>query len=764
MPGESEWAKLGWASERGSDSETGWSPPGYVKHEPDGSKGGWYLIGSKLAGVGGAVSVQRNNSFSFIGGAEFRQFSVWLFTTGTGTANGYQLTAKNSATTDKFIFRLSKYVAGAQTVLSESGEVTMGADGSMALVAIAGKLSVWVKETAASPWAMIGAEVSDVTFFEGFSGVDGNGSNAKLANFSVGLMTEGSTPEPPKLTVVRADPQSGRLSFYLRRPDGTETRVAGDEVHAENVAQNFTFGTTDPGGFGPFSLGLTRDPRIDYGDFDIYDEFIARGPGGEIASEGYDMEVPKSGDSQVGVSGAGWSAYLKDNPIFQEIYVDRDYNRWQPMSTSRRISVFNSGYVPYDFQTVNEAVSGLPSLQGGFEGNWPASWGQLVEAWYDCGPSARCGGASSLAGSVLFRHALQTPASGSPSAFRLYVGSVENPEGSGAFLEGDYIPVAAEAGHKPPASKRYVFFQFYAPLGTAAGTAGVRWELQLTGLVIFGNSEIPLQGNLRVDGGPLGSDVVADIVKRAAPLLNFTVGTEGSIQPSDFAIPHLIYPEPVTPEEAILQASKYDVPSWGVYENREFFWRPPSQGRLWKARQGDPGCDLKPAGKQGEDAYTGVLVQFTDPTGKQFMIGPPGTPGCDFTDASLRDTSETNPLNERGRVRLGKLVVSAITTLTGAIQLGARWLQEELTIVDRGTAVLTGFVQDAYGNYEPVWKVRAGDRIRFDDADRRERRIIETSYDHEQRTNSLTLDSTPHRLDALMEKMQVELVAVGAGS
>lgn len=757
IPAEGEWAKLAWAASRGSDSEAGWAPPGYVKHEPDGSNGGWYLAASKITGGNGATVLSRSGTFGFIGGAEFRQFSTWLFTTGAGTANGYQLTAKQSATENKFLFRLAKYVAGAQTVLGESAEITMAADGSFAIVALGGKLSAWVKETAASAWVMVLGEFSDATFTEGFSGIDGNGSNPRVVNFSTGLMVEATAPDPPKLTVGRGDYLSGRLAFYLRRPDGFETRVAGDEVDAENVAQNFTFGTTDPGGYGSFSLNLTRDPRVEYGDFDIYDEMIARGPGGEIACQGYNMEIPKSGEQQASVVGTGWQAYLKDNPTFQEIYVDRDCNRFTPMSTQRRVAVYGAAYVPYDFQTVNDAVGGMPCLEGGFEGNWPASWGQLAEAWYDFGPSAR-------SGSVLFVQQLIGASGGAAGAFRLYWIGADDNAGGGGLSAGDYIPSGAENGYAPAAPKRYLFVQFYAPVGTAAGTAGVKWAIRLSGIVVFGNHGLPIAGNARTNGGPVASDVVANIVQRAAPLLNFTTGPEGSIQPSVFPIPHLIYPEPVTPEDAILQASKYDVPSWGVYDDRQFFWRPPGSGRLWIARQGDAGCELKPAGKQGEDVYTGVLVQFTDPTGKQFMIGPPGTSGCDYTDASLQDLSETNPLNERGRPRLGKLVVSAITTLAGALQLGARWLQEELAVADRGTAIVTEFVQDSSGNYEPVWKVRAGDRIRFDDADGRERRIIETNYSHEERTNSLTLDSTPHRLEALMEKMQVELVAVGAGS
>jgi hypothetical protein len=552
-------------------------------------------------------------------------------------------------------------------------------------------------------------------------------------------------------------PDSGRLAFYLRRPDGTEKRLAGDEVEAENVAQKFTFGTIIPGGHGSASLGLTRDPRIDYGDFDVFDEFLARGPGNESAFEGYDIEIPKSGDNEVQLVAAGWGAYLKDNPTFQEIYFDKDLNRFTNVPAARKVLMLGVNAIPNDGSVSLDPTTGLPCLDLSIEGNWLSPWLPHAEMLYDAGPSARIG-------RIYFTVA---PTATTPDVqwyVQFLVHADANFWGAGLETTADvYTSSGAESPviFTPKEKARYGMFEIYYP-NTPAGQAGVVYKFQIRKVVVVGDHSVPIQMSGGQPAGVLASDVVADILQRAAPMLNFTLGTEGSIKPSAYAIPHLIYTEAVTPEDAILQASKYDVPDWGVYDNREFFWRDPSGGRLWVGRQGDSGCDLQDEGKQAEEYYNGVLVQFTDPSGKTFTVGPPGTGGCDYSDASLQDTSSTNPLNEHGRQRLGKVVVGAITTLSGAIQIGSRWLQEELAVSDRGTAVLTGFAQDSAGNYEPVWKIRAGDRIRFDDG--KERRIIATNYDHEARTNTLTLDSTPHRVDALMEKMQVELVAVGLGT
>lgn len=215
-PTEAEWPKLGWSNSRGSFGASGWKPPGYSPWPPTHSEGGAYYAASKLKGGNAYVYFRNPITYGLIGGAEYRSFSLWLFS-GGGSAkpNGYQLRMQQvtSGPPKTYIFMLIKFVEEAETVLAEEA-VAVETEGMFAIAKMSGLLSMYRKETAASAWVPVGAEIKDSSFVEGYSAIDGAGSNPTLDNFSTGLL-EAPVPgkEPPlKKTPHRGLIMSGRQS------------------------------------------------------------------------------------------------------------------------------------------------------------------------------------------------------------------------------------------------------------------------------------------------------------------------------------------------------------------------------------------------------------------------------------------------------------------------------------------------------------------------------------------------------------------------
>jgi hypothetical protein len=238
--------------------------------------------------------------------------------------------------------------------------------------------------------------------------------------------------------------------------------------------------------------------------------------------------------------------------------------------------------------------------------------------------------------------------------------------------------------------------------------------------------------------------VIANIVSRAAPLL--TVAS-GAIQATTFVIPHLVFADPTTAESAIQLVNAYHGYDWGVYDNKQFFYRASDPALLtWQARL-STGARLDLEGDTAEQVFNGVYVTYQDATGQKKTVGPTGA-SADDTSASLLDASTTNPATAHGITRRwGMLEISQTTTLAGATQLGSIWLSEHSAPQRRGTLTLTGTVTHPTEGEVPVSRVRAGDYVSIADhpADV-PRRIIEARYTHGSR--QATSESRQHAVHA----------------
>jgi len=440
------------------------------------------------------------------------------------------------------------------------------------------------------------------------------------------------------------------------------------------------------------------------------------------------------------------------------VYVDRDLGRWTGPSLQRQIDLAASSFSSAGMEVTPDPTTGQPALTCNLNGPWQATTKPIIGPLYDSGGIPL--------GSLYY-------------AWKRGGGVTINPADANwtweTFLSTDDRLTASDTSGNlraagpgtgtvtaTAATREFAMLQFYYAAGPAGGNNDL-YQIAWTCLAVYGNHGLTKQGTADATNaqGFYAHDVIADVVARAAPMLVYTTGLGGSIAPVEFVIPHLSFLDPVTAEDAISLINGYHLYEWGVYDNREFFWRPPDPGRMtWEARLSE-GAQISLEGDDSANVFNGVFVTYTDPSGRKSTVGPPNSV-ADVIDSTLVDTSLDNPVNRANIPRKwGRLEISNPTTSAGAIQLGAVWLAEHNLPARRGQLTLTGQVWHPEKGMRPVWAVRAGDYIRI--ADRPNdpvRRIIETSYDHDSRRMTASLDNTVFKLESIMERMGVALVGV----
>lgn len=174
------WSKLGWASEKGNDTTTGWRPNGAFPIV-NGAFGSTTVtdVGSGVAAVVTMAEEPLNPE---------RYFSLWLDASGTSsTRTGYELrfTAASSGGPG-YEITIYKWLSGAQTVLTSNSHYSPFAIGSsLALVDQGSTVSAWIN-TGAGFSELLSA--SDAAFEGGKAGIEGVGNRTHLTNFKVGVL------------------------------------------------------------------------------------------------------------------------------------------------------------------------------------------------------------------------------------------------------------------------------------------------------------------------------------------------------------------------------------------------------------------------------------------------------------------------------------------------------------------------------------------------------------------------------------------------
>ena len=173
------WSALGWASgtAKGADTASGWGP---VNAYPT-VNGAYRSASIADSGSGIAAAVTLGTS----PGSASRYFSLWLDASGSAASRaGYELRFTYTAA-NTYSASLSKWQAGAKTVLVSKEGVSLPLGGSLALVDKGSALSAWI-DTGSGYSQLLSA--ADSAFGSGHAGLEGAGSATRLKNFKVGAL------------------------------------------------------------------------------------------------------------------------------------------------------------------------------------------------------------------------------------------------------------------------------------------------------------------------------------------------------------------------------------------------------------------------------------------------------------------------------------------------------------------------------------------------------------------------------------------------
>ena len=546
-----------------------------------------------------------------------------------------------------------------------------------------------------------------------------------------------------KQILVREKPPL-RLAASVETPEGRVHRWGGDEPDASRVLTNERFSTTMPGGFESCDGQLARRLQSDASDLERLSTVTIYGPGVDTAWEGRLERAAKASGDRMSVSPGlvGWQAHLEDDKSVAVVYVDRDLSHWRPMSRTLRIDVIDNPGIAIDPQAVPDQVTGLPALVMGYGGSIQVGGEVTGIAVYDAGPGA-------VVTAVYYDY---TDTGTTPDLARLSSGDSQD----SAPDAGTNVAGSDAQGYFTPSSPRRFIHAHVFEDGSGVSVETVSFEAHWRKLTVYG-TDIARRG--ADPGGVYGSDVLAHALAEFCPLLNFSEGTEGSIRPDEFVIPHLTSNGQTTVAEIVRQVSRFGLQDWAVWDDKTFHWAPRGTfGRSWRARASQ--SQLEETGQSAERLWNGIVVEYRDVDGSAMTVGPPGS-GADTESADLRDNDALNPANQLDIRRWDKLQMG-VSTAAGAVEVGRRFLEETAALDRSGRASLAGHVQDDRGVFHPAWRVRAGDSISFvDTADPSPRWIVRTDYSHAERTCSVDLGAPPAALDALLARLDVVLVPLG---
>jgi hypothetical protein len=560
--------------------------------------------------------------------------------------------------------------------------------------------------------------------------------------------------EPLNASVTRGPiADLDRLAMTVTRPDGTVARWADDEPDVDKIPLDLQFSSGIPGGDADLGCGLLRDLSYSAPDLRNRNRVKVEGPGFEPVWRGYLAKSPRT-KTMASPAATGEAGRLKGDPSLRMIPVDRDLSHWKPASGRRKQALI----------AANQPVKGDPEITPGQKGQsltlslrdtWVSPYLPVAEAWYDAGVGLRVRYVAAITegdGNATFMLKVGWAPDDLPTTFKY------TPD---RYVTGGEWGALHDAVAEGFVASRFAWLNWQYP-STPAGAAGAVFQVMCRYLHVCGD-EVPI--TVTTSGvwywGVTGQDVIKAILQKAGNGITF----DSTNSPSDpWTIPHLVWLEPVTAEQAILDTNRFFRRWWGVYDGK-LKWAPPETfGNRFHVRR-DEGADPQSGGNDSDSEINGVIVRYDDAlTQEKGIVGPPSSGlvgSLNLSTAGLVVSDPQLPVNEWGE-RKWAIIEAGLTSEAGAIRIGELFREGAEQITASGTIEVGAWqIFDDTGARYPAWAIHAGDRLVEDDAPGQpERFVIQAQYGHSKRTATLTLDAPPNALEALQERLQVVLVGV----
>lgn len=542
------------------------------------------------------------------------------------------------------------------------------------------------------------------------------------------------------------------LNVELTTPDRIRYRWDANQTPA-NRPQNLSFRTKVGEGFSDAGLTLPRRIDLDYPDLELVNDVAIIGADGFVAYEGRVAAMPRElGDAHsINVTLAGWMAHAKDRK-FTEIYVDTDLQGWGPMSARRRFNLLGANHTYNTAPEVKpDPSTSQPTVSTGWVGAWASPYLPQAEAWYDAGPEIRIG-------RVVFSWKRESAIVDPADAFWAWSANTceQDTFDTGGFTSSGNLRAAGPSANQTLLSNalthRYANLQLaytFTPAGVDGGAIGIAWY----NLAVFGTHNLTIYpGTDYPPGGPHTGDVVRDICRRWCPMLD-----PSGVQDTSYVIQQLAFKDPTYPYDAFLEVNKYHLWHLGVWEGKRLDFRPYDfSDYQWAVRTDDPNVTISLQGDSTEDLCNGVKVKYKDIiTGVDAILSPD-------VYSDLKDTDPDNPWNRHGVEHWEDIELSTPTLFSQALQIGRLALADKNRPKAPGTITVKGHIRDRQGDWQPVWKVRAGDTIAITDFPNDSARlIVETDYTDDGKSISLAIDKPFQFLPAFLDRVSNALTARG---